>query len=144
MAGPSMLFCFFPQNEKVEFEDATCWTIDIVMSTGEGKPKMGEAKTTVFRRAAEEKYSLKQKASRELLSHVTKVYDTLGFSMRSAREAVGSKALLGVKEMLEHEMLVEYPGEQEGLAFHWSLTGGWALPSVLYEKKTPRAARVGG
>jgi methionine aminopeptidase len=106
-----------PDNhvEKVEFEDSQCWSIDIIMSTGEGKPKLGDAKTSVYKRVADGKYSLKQASSRELLNHITKVYDTLAFSQRSVREVMGSKALMALKEMNEHQMLNDYP--------------------VLYEKK---------
>jgi curved DNA binding protein len=101
--------------DTVDFEEPQCWSIDVIMTTGEGKPKLGEAKTTVFKRVPDEKYSLKQASSREMLNHVAKVYDNLAFSQRSVREVVGSKALLAFKEMGEHGMLNEYP--------------------VLYEKK---------
>lgn len=46
--------------DTVQFEDSQCWSIDIIMSTGEGKPKLGEAKTSIYKRAVDEKYSLKQ------------------------------------------------------------------------------------
>lgn len=101
--------------DVVDFAEPECWSIDVIMSTGEGKPKLGDAKTTVHKRVADEKYSLKQASSREMLNHIVKVYDTLAFSQRAVRDAVGSKALLAYKEMSEHGMLNEYP--------------------VLYEKK---------
>lgn len=43
--------------EKVEFKDFEVWSIDVVMSTGEGKPKPGDAKTTIYKRASDGKTS---------------------------------------------------------------------------------------
>ena len=95
--------------DLVRFEEAQAWTLDVVMSTGEGKPKLAEHKSTVYKRVAGEKYSLKQATSREVLNHVQKTYETLAFNVRAVRDAIGAKAGVGLKEMTEHNLLNEFP-----------------------------------
>lgn len=95
--------------EKVEFQDFEVWSIDVVMSTGEGKPKPGDAKTTIYKRASDDRYNLKQASARELLTLVTKQSNTLAWSLRSVQSVLGAKALLGLREMTEHNMLNEFP-----------------------------------
>jgi methionine aminopeptidase len=83
--------------ELVKFEDFQAWTVDVLMSTGEGKPKLAENKSTVYKRVAGEKYNLKQASSREALNFVQKNYETLGFNIRHVQTALGAKALMGLK-----------------------------------------------
>jgi methionine aminopeptidase len=46
--------------EDVEFEENEVYAIDIVLSTGEGKPKIQDEKaTTVYKRALDQEYNLK-------------------------------------------------------------------------------------
>ena len=54
--------------KEVTIEKGDVFSMDIAMSTGEGKPKVGEKRCTVFKRDLEEKYSLKMKASRAFFS----------------------------------------------------------------------------
>lgn len=51
------------EHKKCEFQVHEVYAIDILMSTGEGKAKEKETRTTVYKRT-EEQYSLKMKASR--------------------------------------------------------------------------------
>jgi methionine aminopeptidase len=69
-------------TEECKFADGDAWCIDILISTGEGKPKTGETRTSIYKRNAEQSYNLKVKASREILSEVTKRFGTVGFSLR--------------------------------------------------------------
>jgi hypothetical protein len=49
------------------------WGLDIVMSTGTGRPQQDdERNTNVFKRAVEQQYKLKMKASRGVYSEITK------------------------------------------------------------------------
>ena len=91
-----------------DFEELQAWSLDIVMSTGEGKPKQSEFRSTVFKRNGE-KYNLKQASSRELMTYVKQNSETLAWSTRSIKEKMGAKAMLGLKEMNTHELLMEYP-----------------------------------
>jgi len=83
------------------------FAIDIVMSTGEGKPKQGEDRTTVFKRNIEEKYSLKMKASRAFFSEVNSKYPTMPFSLRAGADEKTWR--LGVSECVKHDLFIEYP-----------------------------------
>lgn len=92
--------------DEFEFEPNEVYSVDIVLSTGEGKPRETESRTTVFKRAIDKSYSLKMKASRYLFNEVNKKYPTLPFSLRSTEDP--KQARLGVSEMVKHEMLVSY------------------------------------
>jgi hypothetical protein len=50
--------------EEIEFAANEVYAVDIVLSTGDGKPKEMEDRTTVFKRAVDQSYRLKMKASR--------------------------------------------------------------------------------
>ena len=58
-----MLSYFRKEHKKCEFQVHEVYAIDILMSSGEGKAKEKETRTTVYKRT-EEQYSLKMKASR--------------------------------------------------------------------------------
>ena len=53
------------------------------MSTGEGKTKESEIRTTVFKRDINRNYNLKSKASRVFFNEVLTKYPALGFSTRA-------------------------------------------------------------
>jgi len=83
------------------------FAIDVVMSTGEGKPKQGEDRTTVFKRNIEEKYSLKMKASRAFFSEVNQRFPTMPFTLRAGSDEKAWR--LGVTECVKHDLFIEYP-----------------------------------
>jgi curved DNA binding protein len=100
--------------EEEEFELNDVFSIDILMSTGEGKPvEKDEKKQMVFKRAVDQNYNLKMKVSREIFSRITTEHPTLPFSLRQYDDA---RARLGMKECLEHELFTTYPvlEEKEG------------------------------
>jgi curved DNA binding protein len=69
--------------EEEEFEVNDVFAIDIIMSTGEGKPvERDEKKQMVFKRAVDQNYNLKMKVSREIFSKITTEHPTLPFSLR--------------------------------------------------------------
>ena len=80
------------------------FAIDVVMSTGEGKPKQGEDRTTVFKRNIEEKYSLKMKASRTFFSEVNSKFPTMPFTLRAGDEKTWR---MGVVECVKHNLFIE-------------------------------------
>jgi len=82
------------------------FAFDVVMSTGEGKPKQGEDRTTVFKRNIEEKYSLKMKASRAFFSEVNARFPTMPFTLRAGDEKAWR---MGVVECVKHDLFIEYP-----------------------------------
>lgn len=99
--------------EDGEFEENEVYAIDIVVSTGEGKPKIiDEKQTTVYKRALDMVYSLKMKASRTVFKEINTRFPALPFTFRelegtSSREASSSR--LGVVECLSHGLLHPYP-----------------------------------
>jgi len=82
------------------------FAIDVVMSTGDGKPRASEDRTTVFKRNIEEKYSLKMKASRAFFSEVNTRYPTMPFTLRAGDE---KQWKMGVIECVKHDLFIEYP-----------------------------------
>merc|ERR1712072_1519117 len=96
------------------FEVNDVLAVDIMMSTGEGKPQeKDEKKQMVFKRAVDQNYNLKMKVSREIFSKIVGDYPTLPFSLRQYDDA---RARLGMKECLEHDLFHTYPvlEEKEG------------------------------
>ena len=92
------------KDHKIEAGDV--FGFDFVMSTGEGKPKALDNRTTVFKRNVEAKYSLKMKASRQFFSEVNTRFPTMPFTLRAGDEKVWR---MGVVECVKHDLFIEYP-----------------------------------
>ena len=90
--------------QKYEFAPGDVFGLDIYLTTGEGKAKLTELRTTVFRRAVENVYNLRSKAGRAFVSQVDKRYPSLPFSLRAFSDDITS-AKLGVKHCMDHELL---------------------------------------
>jgi len=94
--------------EECAFEENEVFALDIAYSTGEGKPKvLDEKTTTVYKRALDKEYNLKMKASRFVFSEINKKFPTMPFSMRNIEDS--GRAKLGLVECLNHELLHPYP-----------------------------------
>mmetsp|Transcript_13827 Transcript_13827/g.11789 ORF Transcript_13827/g.11789 Transcript_13827/m.11789 type:complete len:383 (+) Transcript_13827:60-1208(+) len=93
--------------EEFEFGVNQVFGLDIIISTGEGKPKETEFRTTVFKRALERSYSLKLKAARTFFAEVTERFPTLAFSLRSFDDE--NVAKMGIKESMNHDLFYPYP-----------------------------------
>merc|ERR1712060_554198 len=97
-------------DEKVdefEFEMNEVYCMNILMSTGEGRGKETELRTTVFKRAVETSYLLKTQKARQFISEVNKRFPALPFSLRAIEDE--QVARVGVSEAKRHELLEEYP-----------------------------------
>ncbi|KAI3994292.1 hypothetical protein MKX01_012549 [Papaver californicum] len=93
--------------DDAEFEENEVYAIDIVASTGEGKPKLvDEKQTTIYKRAVDKSYSLKMKASRFIFSEISQKFPIMPFSARALEE---KRARLGLVECMNHELLQPYP-----------------------------------
>jgi len=93
--------------EDVTFEENEVYTMEVVMSTGEGKPKENEkSRTTVFKRQVDVNYSLRMKAARYVFSEINKKFPTFPFTIRALEDKRGR---LGLTELLEHSLLQPYP-----------------------------------
>eukprot|EP00586_Coscinodiscus_wailesii_P005248 CAMPEP_0172481694 /NCGR_PEP_ID=MMETSP1066-20121228/7752_1 /TAXON_ID=671091 /ORGANISM="Coscinodiscus wailesii, Strain CCMP2513" /LENGTH=402 /DNA_ID=CAMNT_0013244235 /DNA_START=156 /DNA_END=1364 /DNA_ORIENTATION=- len=91
--------CSFEQNEV--------YAIDVALSTGDGKARPGELRTTVFKRNVEANYRLKMKASRYVLSEIDKKFPTLPFTLRHFDDE--RQAKMGVTECVAKGLLTPYP-----------------------------------
>eukprot|EP00921_Rhytidocystis_pertsovi_P022634 GHVQ01036131.1.p1 GENE.GHVQ01036131.1~~GHVQ01036131.1.p1 ORF type:complete len:413 (-),score=77.29 GHVQ01036131.1:167-1405(-) len=100
--------------EEFEFGLNEVYGIDIVVSTGEGKPKETDNRTTVYRRAVETKYQLKTQLARQFIGEVNKRFPTLPFTIRAIEDERACR--LGVMECMRHELLQPYPvmSEKQG------------------------------
>ena len=93
--------------EEFEFTPGDVFGLDIFVSTGEGKPKEGDYRTTVFKRELDAQYNLKIKSARAFFSEVNKKYPTLPFAIRAFEDSTAAK--VGVKECVAHDLLTAYP-----------------------------------
>lgn len=102
-----------PEDCEVGMHEA--YVIDIVMSTGDGKPKeVSSDRTTIYMRARDTTYALKMKASRFVLSQVQEKHPHFPFNLRSyAATEDAAKYKMGIKECLEHGILTPYPVLEE-------------------------------
>jgi hypothetical protein len=78
-----------------------------MVSSGEGKPKEVDVRCTIFKRAMDQVYNLKVKQSRQFYNEVLNKYPSFCFSLNAFEDETGAK--LGVKECLQHDLLVPYP-----------------------------------
>jgi curved DNA binding protein len=102
--------------EDADFEENEVYAIDIVVSTGEGKPKvMDEKETTVYKRALDQNYHLKLKASRAVFSEVNRRFPAMPFTTRALIDEtekgmeLSRQLKLGLIECLDHDLLHAYP-----------------------------------
>jgi len=66
-----------------------------------------DLRTTVYKREMDMQYNLKSKSARGFFSVVNQKYPTLPFSIRGFEDLTGAK--VGVKECLNHELIMAYP-----------------------------------
>ncbi|KAJ8425065.1 hypothetical protein Cgig2_004289 [Carnegiea gigantea] len=93
--------------DDAEFEENEVYAVDIVTSTGEGKPKMlDEKQTTIYKRAVDKNYHLKMKASRFIFSEINQKFPIMPFTARALEE---KRARLGLVECVNHDLLQPYP-----------------------------------
>jgi len=89
-------------TDKVDFDVHEVYAIDILISTGEGKGREQEARTTVYKRK-DVSYNLKMKTSRTFFSEVDKKYDFMPFTLRGFEDE--KKAKMGVVECVKHDLV---------------------------------------
>mmetsp|Transcript_18272 Transcript_18272/g.33958 ORF Transcript_18272/g.33958 Transcript_18272/m.33958 type:complete len:413 (+) Transcript_18272:38-1276(+) len=96
------------------FEENEVYCIDVAMSTGTGKGREGNDRTTVFKRNVDQTYKLKMKASKYVLNQIQKDFPTMPFSLRMVPDE--RQAKMGVTECVSHNLLSAYPvfNERDG------------------------------
>jgi len=93
-------------HKKCDFEQHEVYAIDILISSGDGKAKEHETRTTVYKRT-DLTYALKMKTSRAFYSEVCNKFTMMPFTLRAFEDE--KKARLGVGECTNHELLTPYP-----------------------------------
>ncbi|XP_068669097.1 ERBB-3 BINDING PROTEIN 1-like [Aristolochia californica] len=93
--------------DDAEFEENEVYAVDIVISTGDGKPKLlDERQTTIYKRAVDKNYHLKMKSSRFIFSEISQKFPIMPFTARVLEE---KRARLGLVECVNHDLLQPYP-----------------------------------
>lgn len=100
-------------HEKCEFQVNEVYAVDVIVSTGEGKGRELDSKSTIYKKT-DEVYQLKMKASRAVISDVDKKFGVMPFTLRYFEDEV--KAKMGLKECLNHKLIEPFPvlHEKEG------------------------------
>ena len=138
-----------PEQKADEETFAThdVFAVDVAFSTGSGKPKASGARTTVFKRAHENTYGLKMKASRWLLSTAMAKSPATPFTLRAMGD--DRQARLGVTECVKHGVFHDYPvlAEDEGevvahVKFTVLITGNG--PQIITSQPLPEGVAVEG
>jgi len=99
--------------EKCEFLVHEVYALDVLVSTGDGKPRESEIRTTVYKKK-DLIYQLRMKTSRAFLSEAEKRFNLMPFTLRAFEDE--KKARLGVIECAKHDLMEPYPvyHEKEG------------------------------
>ncbi|KAG5450604.1 Proliferation-associated protein 2G4 [Clonorchis sinensis] len=92
--------------EKTSFELNEVWNIDILLSTGSGKPRDHKARTTIYKKN-ETLYQLKMKSSRQLHSEIASKFLAYPFNIRALEDL--KKARLGITECAKHDVVQALP-----------------------------------
>jgi len=95
------------EHPKCEFDVHEVYALDILVSSGEGKAKEKDTRTTVYKRKPDLIYQLKMKASRAFLSEVENNFQTMPFTLRSFSDE--AKAKMGVVECAKHMVVEPFP-----------------------------------
>jgi curved DNA binding protein len=96
--------------EKQEFALHEVYAVDILVSSGEGKPRETDIRTTVYKKK-DFIYQLRMKSSRVFLSEVEKRFSLMPFTLRHFEDE--KRARMGVIECAKHDLVEPYPVYQE-------------------------------
>lgn len=96
--------------EKSEFALHEVYAVDVLVSSGEGKPRETDIRTTVYKKK-DFIYQLRMKSSRVFLSEVEKRFSLMPFTLRHFEDE--KRARMGVIECAKHDLVEPYPVYQE-------------------------------
>jgi hypothetical protein len=96
--------------EKQEFALHEVYAVDVLVSSGEGKPRETDIRTTVYKKK-DFIYQLRMKSSRVFLSEVEKRFSLMPFTLRHFEDE--KRARMGVIECAKHDLVEPYPIYQE-------------------------------
>ncbi|GFS04234.1 proliferation-associated protein 2G4-like [Elysia marginata] len=90
------------EHESCDFEVHEVYAIDILVSTGDGKGRELDTRTTVYKKK-DLIYQLKMKASRQFFSETEKKFLLMPFTLRALEDE--KKAKMGVVECVKHDLV---------------------------------------
>jgi curved DNA binding protein len=96
--------------EKQDFALHEVYAVDVLMTSGEGKPRETDIRTTVYKKK-DFVYQLRMKSSRVFLSEVEKRFSLMPFTLRHFEDE--KRARMGVIECAKHDLVEPYPVYQE-------------------------------
>ncbi|ORM39735.1 Proliferation-associated protein 2G4 [Babesia sp. Xinjiang] len=99
------------KTEAFTFGLNEAYGLNVIVSTGEGKPKATEHKTTIYRAEVQNRYTLKTTLGRAFISQVNSRFPTLPFHISSFEDERVLKA--GLPEAVRHKLITPYPVESE-------------------------------
>jgi curved DNA binding protein len=108
------------KHEEYEFHLGDVFGLEIFVSSGSGKAKQSEIRTTVYKRVIENTYLLKSDKARKFIKEVNQKYPTLPFSTRAFEDQTAVR--IGVKQAMDHELLEPFQvvEEKKGeVVAHW-------------------------
>ncbi|GJJ73326.1 hypothetical protein EMPS_05684 [Entomortierella parvispora] len=99
-----------PDEENRPVQDFTfvaneAYTLNILISSGDGSCREGALKPTVFARNVHQNYNLKLKAARAAFNEISTQFGVFPFTIRS----LDKRHRLGVTEVAAHNLLTPYP-----------------------------------
>jgi methionine aminopeptidase len=102
------------KQELATFEVNEVYAVDVAVSTGEGKPKDRDIRTSVYKRVADAKYSLKSPSARAFYGELCRKFEYFPFSLRQFDDE--RTARVGITECRNHGLVEPYPVvcEKEG------------------------------
>ena len=93
--------------QTFQFEPNQVYCIDMVMTTGEGRCKETDIKSTIYRRASDTENMMKTQAGKKFMVEARRRFPDMPFSIRAFEDQTGAK--VGVSEAKRHGLLHEYP-----------------------------------
>ncbi|KAI9591973.1 proliferation-associated protein 2G4-like protein [Syncephalis fuscata] len=92
------------KEEKIEAGEVYC--IDMIMSTGDGKARPSQMRTTIYKKT-NNNYQLKVAASRVLFSEIKQKFGNFPFTLRALEDS--NKARLAIPECTKTGVIYPYP-----------------------------------
>merc|ERR1740128_218673 len=89
-------------HKKCEFEVHEVYAVDVLISTGEGKSREMDTRTSVYKKT-EHGYNLKMKHSKVFYAKVAEHHPNMPFTLRSFEDETKTK--MGVKETVNHGLV---------------------------------------
>ncbi|GAB68430.1 proliferation-associated protein 2g4 [Plasmodium cynomolgi strain B] len=97
-----------PENkiEDFQIESDDIYIIDVMVTTGDGKIKESDHKTTIYKREVQKNYHLKTNLGRSFINEVNKKFPVLPFHVKHVEDQ--RAALIGIPEALRHDLIKPY------------------------------------